>query len=109
MPAQDRSLPVYVREAFESWLRCGVLEHGFPRVKCEHCQAERPVAFSCKQRGFGPSCGPRRMAESVRHLVDDVFGARPVRQWVLSVPFPLRWLVASKPHSSARCWPSCSA
>jgi hypothetical protein len=38
------------------------------------------------------------MAESARHLVDDVFGARPVRQWVLSVPFPLRWLLASKPQ-----------
>jgi hypothetical protein len=37
------------------------------------------------------------MAESARHLVDDVFGPRPVRQWVLSVPFPLRWLFASKP------------
>ena len=38
------------------------------------------------------------MAESARHLVDDVFGARPVRQWVLSVPFPLHWLLASKPQ-----------
>ncbi len=62
------------------------------------CHAERLVAFSCKQRGFCPSCGARRMAESARHLVEDVFGARPVRQWVLSVPFPLRWLFASKPQ-----------
>ncbi|MFN9740171.1 MAG: transposase zinc-binding domain-containing protein, partial [Pseudomonadota bacterium] len=97
LAAQDRPLPTYVREAFEAYLRCGVLEHGFLRVVCEQCHAERLVAFSCKQRGFCPSCGARRMAESARHLADDVFGARPVRQWVLSVPFPLRWLFASKP------------
>jgi len=99
LAAQDRPLPAYVREAFEAYLRCGVLEHGFLRVVCEQCHAERLVAFSCKQRGFCPSCGARRMAESARHLVDDVFGARPVRQWVLSVPFPLRWLFASKPDA----------
>ena len=99
LAAQDRPLPAYVREAFEAYLRCGVLEHGFLRVVCEQCHAERLVAFSCKQRGFCPSCGARRMAESARHLADDVFGARPVRQWVLSVPFPLRWLFASKPDA----------
>ena len=99
MVAQDRPLPAYVREAFEAYLRCGVLEHGFLRVVCEHCHAERLVEFSCKQRGFCPSCGARRMAESARHLVEDVFGPRPVRQWVLSVPFPLRWLFASKPQA----------
>jgi hypothetical protein len=99
MAARDRPLPAYVREAFEAYLRCGVLEHGFLRVVCEHCHAERLVAFSCKQRGFCPSCGARRMAESARHLVEDVFGARPVRQWVLSFPYPLRFLFASKPDA----------
>ncbi|RRI80192.1 transposase zinc-binding domain-containing protein, partial [Pseudomonas aeruginosa] len=81
--AEGRSLPGYVREAFDAYLRCGVLEHGFLRVVCEHCRAERLVAFSCKKRGFCPSCGARRMAESARHLVEEVFGPRPVRQWVL--------------------------
>jgi len=28
-----------------------------------------------------------------------VFGPRPVRQWVLSVPVPLRFLFASKPEA----------
>ena len=97
LEAEDRSLPAYVREEFEAFLRCGVLDHGFLRVVCEQCHAERLVAFSCKKRGFCPSCGARRMAESARHLVEAVFGARPVRQWVLSFPYPLRFLVASKP------------
>jgi len=51
------------------------------------------------KRGFCQSCGARRMAESARHLVEDVFGPRPVRQWVLSVPVPLRFLFASKPEA----------
>lgn len=97
--AEGRSLPGYVREAFDAYLRCGVLEHGFLRVVCEHCRAERLVAFSCKKRGFCPSCGARRMAESARHLVEEVFGPRPVRQWVLSFPYPLRFLFASKPEA----------
>ena len=99
LEAQDRSLPEYVREEFETYLRCGVLEHGFLRVVCEQCRAERLVAFSCKKRGFCPSCGARRMAESARHLVEEVFGPRPVRQWVLSFPYPLRFLFASKPEA----------
>jgi len=39
------------------------------------------------------------MAESARHRVEDVFGPRPVRQWLLSVPVPLRFLFASKPEA----------
>ncbi|HBO1295195.1 TPA: transposase zinc-binding domain-containing protein, partial [Pseudomonas aeruginosa] len=31
LEAEDRSLPEYVREEFEDYLRCGVLEHGFLR------------------------------------------------------------------------------
>ena len=31
-------------------------------------------------------------------LVDTVLPHQPIRQWVLSVPFPLRWLFASEPR-----------
>ena len=55
------------------------------------------MAFSCKRRDFCPSCGARRMAESAALLVDEVFPAQPVRQWVLSFPCPLRFLFASRP------------
>ena len=64
----------------------GYVEHGFLRVRCECCHAEHLVAFSCKGRGFCPSCGARRMAESAALLVGEVFPEQPVRQWVLSVP-----------------------
>ncbi|MFN9792761.1 MAG: hypothetical protein ACK57F_07755 [Pseudomonadota bacterium] len=47
LAAQDRPLPTSVREAFEAYLRCGVLKHGFLRVVWEQCQAERRVACAC--------------------------------------------------------------
>ena len=50
-----------------------------------------------ERRGFCPSCGARRMAESAALLVDEVLPHEPMRQWVLSVPFPLRFLFASQP------------
>ena len=37
------------------------------------------------------------MIESAAMLVDCVLPHQPIRQWVLSVPFPLRWLFASEP------------
>ena len=53
-------------------LKCGRLEEGFLRVRCEQCHAEKLVAFSCKKRGFCPSCGARRMAETAALLADEV-------------------------------------
>ena len=42
-----------------------------------------------------PSCGARRMAQAAAHLVDYVIPHVPVRQWVLSLPIPLRLLLAA--------------
>ncbi len=44
--AEGRELPPYVEDEFEAYLKCGLLEHGFLRVKCDACQAEKLVAFS---------------------------------------------------------------
>ncbi len=94
---QGRRLPKYVEREFDDFLRCGRLEHGFMRVVCGDCKHEKLVAFSCKRRGFCPSCGARRMAESAALLVDDVLHGYPIRQWVLSLPIPLRLLLARYP------------
>jgi len=102
LAAQGRGLPGYVEQEFEDYLRCGRLEHGFLRVRCESCHAEHLVAFSCKRRGFCPSCGARRMAESAALLVDEVLPEQPMRQWVLSFPYPLRFLFASRPEIMGR-------
>src|SRR5687768_11159503 len=66
--AAGRLLPKYVQEEFAAYLKCGRLEHGFLRVRCEDCHAEKLVAFSCKRRGFCPSCGARRMTDSAALL-----------------------------------------
>ena len=99
---QGRELPDYVHREFEDYLKCGRLDHGFLRVCCESCHAEHLVAFSCKRRGFCPSCGARRMAESAALLVDEVLPEQPMRQWVLSFPFQLRFLFASRPEIMGR-------
>ena len=42
------------------------------------------------------------MAESAALLVDEILPHKPLRQWVLSVPFPLRFLFASNPKVMPR-------
>ena len=41
-----------------------------------------------------PSCCGRRMAELAAHLADGVLGGLPVRQWVLTLPYRLRYALA---------------
>ncbi len=92
-----RPLPEHVEAEFAAYLKCGRLESGFLRVRCESCHAEKLVAFSCKKRRFCPSCGARRMAETAALLADEVLPERPLRQWVLSLPMALRFLLATRP------------
>ncbi len=82
---------------FDAFLECGILAHGFLRLRCGDCGHDKLVAFSCKRRGLCPSCGARRMAQTAAHLVDHVIPHVPVRQWVLSLPIPLRLLLAAQP------------
>ena len=91
---QGRVVPRFVERELRAFLDCGLLCHGFLRVRCDDCGRERLVAYSCKCRGFCPSCGARRMADTAAHLVDRVFPEVPVRQYVLSLPFALRYRLA---------------
>jgi len=43
LTSEDRSLPATVREEFDEYFRCGVLDHGFLRVVCEQCHADKFV------------------------------------------------------------------
>jgi len=92
------ALPEFVKDEFDAFLACGILAHGFLRLRCAECAHEKLVAFSCKRREFCPSCGARCMAETAAHLVDHVTPPVPVRQWVLSFPIPLRNLFAAQPQ-----------
>jgi hypothetical protein len=91
---RGRLVPRFVERELRSFLDCGILARGFLRVHCDVCRLDRVVPYSCKCRGFCPSCCGRRMADTAAHLVDRVLPEVPVRQWVLSVPFALRYRLA---------------
>src|SRR4029453_9693443 len=92
-----KGFPAYVQREFHDYLQCGILAHGFLRLGCDTCHKELLLAFSCKRRGFCPSCAGRRMAQTAAHLVGQVIPWVPPRQWVVSVPVPLRyWMAASQ-------------
>ena len=90
--AAAASLPSFIKDEFDACpfkcVECGILAHGFLRLRCGDCGHDKLVAFSCKRRGFCPSCGARRMAQTAAHLVEHVIPHVPVRQWVLSLPIP---------------------
>jgi hypothetical protein len=65
-------LPRHVERELAEYLRCGILAHGFARVRCQACNDEILVAFSCKRLGICPSCTARRVADTAAHLVDRV-------------------------------------
>jgi hypothetical protein len=88
---REQPTPRFVEQELRAYLRCGVLAHGFLRLHCDDCKLDRLVPFSCKRRGFCPSCGGRRMADTAAHLVDRVLPEVPIRQWVLTLPYPLRY------------------
>ena len=92
--APESGVPRFVERELRAFLACGILAHGFVRVRCDACARERLVAFSCKGRGFCPACGGRRKADTTAHLIDRVLPEAPVRQWVLSLPFALRYRLA---------------
>jgi Putative transposase/Transposase zinc-binding domain len=75
--------------------------HGFLRLGCDTCHHELLLAFSCKRRGFCPSWAGRRMAQTAAHLVAQVIPWVPTRQWVSSVPVPLRYWMASSQDLTA--------
>jgi len=92
-----KGLPAYVQREFYDYLQCGILAHGFLRMGCDTCKKEILLAFSCKRRGFCPSCAGRRMARTAAHLIERVIPWVSTRQWVVSVPIPLRyWMAASQ-------------
>jgi len=95
--SEHSGLPRFVEQELRRFLDCGVLSRGFARVHCTECGKDELVAFSCKGRGFCPSCGARRMADLAAHLVDAVLPYAPVRQWVLSLPYRVRFLLAYDP------------
>jgi hypothetical protein len=66
LASQGKHLPNFICREFDEYLKCGWLEYGILRVRCESCHDEKSVAFSCKRLGllrascpspFGPAFG----------------------------------------------------
>jgi len=90
-------VPKYIREEFDKYLECGIHAYGVILRHCENCDKDEAVAFSCKKRGFCPSCTARRMAETAVHIVDNIMPNVAVRQYVVTFPYLLRrWLSINK-------------
>jgi hypothetical protein len=57
--AADRAggagLPEFIARETREFLTCGMLAHGFARVRCERCRFERLVAVEMTGRRRGPA------------------------------------------------------
>ena len=92
--ASGEGYPLYVEKELRDFLGCGDLAGGFARCRCVACGHELLLPFSCKNRGLCPSCTARRMSDEAAYLVDMVLPEAPYRQWTLTFPFALRFLLA---------------
>jgi hypothetical protein len=88
--ASGRTLPKFVLDELHGFMPCGILAKGFAHLACQDCGLPRLVAFTCAGRGFCPTCLGRRMNQTTLNLLAHVLPAQPLRQWVLTLPFPLR-------------------
>jgi hypothetical protein len=89
-------MPTRVRREVERFLTCGDVRAGFVEVSCQSCAESRLVAFSCKGRGWCPSCTTRRALDTGVHL-ESLLPRVAHRQWTLSLPFSVRFLVVKTP------------
>jgi hypothetical protein len=65
-----------LNRAVELLLKCGVLQYGFARLKCQGCGRNRFLAYSCRTRRFCPSCAAKGVAsifpaKALQMLVDE--------------------------------------
>jgi hypothetical protein len=56
-------LPKFVRQEFEDYLKCGLLEHGFLRVRCDSSSLDHLQAASINYRiAIGPHAGRKALS-----------------------------------------------
>lgn len=79
-----------ITEVVNKFLDCGDLEHGFARVRCDHCKHEYLLAFSCKGRWFCPSCHQKKVQLFGALLTETVLYPVPHRHLTLCMPKMLR-------------------
>jgi hypothetical protein len=87
---QMGTLRPVIPEVVHKFLDCGNLERGFARIRCDECQHEYLLAFSCKSRWFCPSCHQRKVQNSAAFITSQVLAPVPHRHYVLALPRMLR-------------------
>ena len=75
-----------IPEVVHKFLECGNLERGFARIRCDHCEHEYLLAFSCKSRWFCPTCHEKNVQTTARFILDQVVATVPHRHYVLAIP-----------------------
>lgn len=80
----------HVKKVINHYFDCGDLHYGFALIKCEDCDSEFLLPFSCKKRYFCPSCHQKRVIEFGEYLTEEIIEKVPHRQWVFSIPKRLR-------------------
>jgi len=79
-----------VKEVVERYLDCGNPRCGFARIRCPDCRDERLLMFSCRTRGFCPSCHAKRIEEWGEWMRETLLLDVPHRQVVFTIPKTLR-------------------
>ncbi|MGB2763314.1 MAG: transposase zinc-binding domain-containing protein [Candidatus Aminicenantaceae bacterium] len=79
-----------IKDVVEKYLDCGNPMCGFARIRCPDCGEERLLMFSCKTRGFCPSCHSKRREEWGEWMRESLLLDVPHRQVVFTVPKMLR-------------------
>ena len=79
-----------IKEVVERYLDCGNPRCGFARIRCPRCRTEHLLMFSCKTRGFCPSCPAKRLEEWGEWMRETLLLGVPHRQVVFTIPKMLR-------------------
>ncbi len=79
-----------IQDVVEKYLDCGNPMCGFARIRCPDCGEERLLLFSCKTRGFCPSCHAKRREEWGEWMREGLLLDVPHRQVVFTIPKMLR-------------------
>jgi len=65
-------------------------KYEFSRLRCPDCGEKRLVMFSCRSRGFCPSCHAKRLEEWGEWMWEELLLDVPNRQVVFTIPRMLR-------------------
>jgi len=79
-----------IKDVVERYLDCGNPRCGFARIRCPDCRQERLVMFSCRTRGFCPSCHAKRIEEWGEWMRETLLLDVAHRQIVFTIPKRLR-------------------